>query len=125
LSFSADSRWLAVGTESGCYVFAAETGQLRWRREPPKGEALSFWETAFSPDGSLIAWTPKPSQVQLLNASDGSEIVTLDFPTHRYITRLTFSPDGRWLAETSNKHVLHLWDIQELRRKLAVYGLDW
>ena len=124
-SFSADSQWLALGTDHGCHVFAAATGKLRWSRAPESEGETVFWETAFSPDGAFLAWTPKTWQVQIVNATDGSEVLTLDYPTRRFITGLAFSPDGRWLAETSSKHVLHLWDMQELRRQLEDLGLGW
>lgn len=123
--FSHDSQWLAVGTESGCYVYASATGQRRWHRAPNPGEDPSFWEVAFSPDDSMVAWTPKSSLVQLLDASTGNEILTLDYPSRRYITHLVFSPDGEWLAESSNKHTVHLWKIQALKRELALMGLGW
>jgi WD40 repeat protein len=125
LAFSADSQWLAVGTDKGCHVFAADSGKLRWRRAPGASEEPTFWEIAFSPDGKFVAWTPKPSKAQILNAADGSEVLTLDYPSRRYITGLSFSPDGRWLAESSNEHNLHLWDLRELRRQLAAFGLEW
>ena len=54
-----------------------------------------------------------------------SEVLTLDYPSRRYITRLAYSPDGRWLAETSNEHNLPLWDMTELRRQLGAFGLGW
>lgn len=125
VTFSADSQWVAVGTDSGCYVYATATGALRWHRPPIHSPDPAFWETAFSPDGALLAWTPNPSQVQLLNAADGTEIMTLDYPSRRYITRLVFSPDGRWLAETSSKHSVHLWDLHELRSQLEAFDLAW
>ncbi len=124
-SFSADSQWLALGTDHGCHVFAAASGKPRWSRGPQSAGETVFWETAFSPDGAFLAWTPKTWQVQIVNAADGSEVLTLDYPTRRFITGLAFSPDGRWLAETSSKHVLHLWDIRELRRQLEGLGLGW
>ncbi len=116
LAVSSDSQWLAIGTENGCYVFRMSDGQIRWHHEVTPGEDPSFWEVAFSPDGSTLAWTPKPSRVQLLDASNGQEIMTLEYPTRRYITRLLFSPDGTWLVEASSKHVLHLWDLQGTSR---------
>lgn len=125
LAISADSRWLAVGTDGGCFVFAIDSGALRWHRAVEEGERPSFWEVAFSPDGRTLAWTPKPSRIQLLEADTGSEILTLEYPTRRYITRLEFSPDGNTLAETSTKHVIHLWNIAELRRELTTVGLGW
>jgi serine/threonine protein kinase/WD40 repeat protein len=62
VTFSADNQWLAVGTDNGCYVFSASEGALRWHRPPTHGPDPSFWESAFSPDGTLLAWTPNPSQ---------------------------------------------------------------
>ena len=125
LAFSSDSQWLAVGTDNGCHVYSANSGKVRWELIPGQHEQPCFWEVAFSPDGKYVAWTPKPSQVQILSASDGSEVLTLDYPCRRYITGLGFSPDGRWLAETSNEHNLHLWNLKELHHQLDSYGLGW
>lgn len=125
VAFSWDSRWLAVGTDGGCHVLEAATGKVRWQPEVPQGQDPLFWEAAFSPDGEILAWTPKPHRLQLAEAATGREILTLDYPTPRFITGLTFSPDGRWLAETSNKHSLMLWNIEALRRGLEELGLGW
>ena len=125
LAMSADSRWLGVGTDSGCYVFALTDGTLRWHRSVDPAESPAFWELAFSPNGELLAWTPKPSRIQLLDAATGHEVLTLEYPTRRYITRLVFSPDGNTLVETSTKHILQLWNLAELRRQLTNIGLDW
>lgn len=125
VAFSSDSAWLAVGTDSGCQVLQAGTGVVKWQVGREKGEDPTFWEVAFSPDGTMLAWTSKPSLVRLLAAQDGRELLTLDYPTRRFITGLGFSPDGRWLAETSNKHTLHLWDLERLRSELGRRGLGW
>ena len=125
LAMSADSRWLGVGTDSGCYIFALADGALRWHRAVEPAESPSFWELAFSPNGEFVAWTPKPSRIQLLDARNGEELLTLEYPTRRYITRLVFSPDGNTLVETSTKHVLQLWNFAELRRQLTTIGLGW
>jgi WD40 repeat protein len=125
LDFSPDSRSLAVGAEMGCHVYDAETGKLRWRASVPESELPGFWEVAFSPDSNLIAWTPKSSQVRLLDAATGGEILTLDYPTRRYITRLAFSPDGHWLAEASHKRTIHFWNIAALREQLSKMNLGW
>ena len=91
----------------------------------PGGKDPTFWEIAFSPDGSTLAWTPKVYLVQLMDAASGKEILTLDYPVHRYTTGLAFSPDGQWLAESSNKHVVHLWDVHAIRKELGARGLGW
>ncbi len=125
LAMSSDSRWLGVGTDSGCYIYALADGALRWHRAVDAAESPAFWELAFSPNGELLAWTPKPSRIQLLDATNGQEVLTLEYPTRRYITRLVFSPDGNTLVETSTKHVLQLWNLAELRRQLTNIGLGW
>ena len=124
-AFSADSRWLAIATDHGCGVYSAASGEPRWVRMLPGGKDPTFWEIAFSPDGSTLAWTPKVYLVQLMDAASGKEILTLDYPVHRYTTGLAFSPDGQWLAESSNKHVVHLWDVHAIRKELGARGLGW
>ena len=89
------------------------------------GDSPSFWKLALSPHGELLAWTPKPSRTQLLDPADGHEVLTLEHPTRRYITRLVFSPEANTLVETSTKHVVQLWNLAKLRIHLTNMGLDW
>lgn len=124
-AFSWDSQWLAIGTDRGCYLFDARHGELRWRNRLTSDEDPTFWEVAFSPDGKTLAWTSKTHRIQLLSAETGEEILTLDYPTPRFITGLVFSADGRWLSETSNKHTIQLWDLEAMRRQLGSLNLGW
>ena len=61
----------------------------------------------------------------MLDAADGHEVLTLEHPTRRYITRLVFSPEGDTLVETSTKHVVQLWNLAELRIHLTNMALGW
>src|SRR5207302_9595369 len=41
------------------------------------------------------------------------------------IVAMRFSPDGSQLAVTTMGHVIQLWDLRDIRRKLQALSLDW
>jgi tricorn protease len=108
LSASPDGRWLAHTDRDGrlwltdLRVEGYPTRQLDHNRTDGR-----FDEMTWSPDGTAIAFTRAVgtmtrSQLVLLRLADGhQQVLTSD----RYDTDSpAFSPDGRWLYFTSNRH---------------------
>src|SRR5262249_7247611 len=53
-------------------------------------------------------------------------VATLELPDSRHVASLGFSPDGGLLAVAyDNSASIRVWDLQDLRRRLATLELDW
>ena len=99
-----------------------------WDR--PKGEARQVQDTAYSPDGTLLAtahwYNADPGEVKLWDTKNGKLVGSLPVTTKEGgVIALTFSPDGKILAGSVGvlpnarpPGVVVLWDIagrRELR----------
>jgi len=80
---------------------------------------------AFSRDGRLLAITHNRRLVKILDTGTLSTLATLAPPLPQEISYLAFRPDGRQLAVATNTLQVHLWDLDELRRRLDDIGLAW
>jgi serine/threonine protein kinase/WD40 repeat protein len=120
VAFSPDGRWLVTGSGRG-YQFW-EVGS--WEPGPfIAKEHDSFGAMAFSWDGNVLAILKSPRYVQLIDVATGSELA--GFEASQNITHLCFSLDGSRLAAGCAHQVIHVWDLQAMRRELAEMGLDW
>jgi hypothetical protein len=80
---------------------------------------------AFSGDGRLLAIARTPEVVQLVDPATGEEVATLTPPYLGPVSCLAFSPDGSHLAVARYDSLISLWDLRQVRRRLAASGLDW
>jgi sugar lactone lactonase YvrE len=83
--------------------------------------SAGFNSVAFSPDGRTLAASCVNGTIILWDASEGSEIRTLQ--GHLYFaSSVAFSPDGRTLATGSYDGTIKLWDVVDGREMRTLQG---
>jgi WD40 repeat protein/serine/threonine protein kinase len=117
LAYSPDGIRLATASWDGTVkVWEVETGRelltFRGHKEPVS-------RVAFSPDGRrLVSLSPKT--VLVWDAATGAELQTLGPPSERNRYGLAYSPDGRFVAVTTQEQTIVLWEV-ETGREVRVF----
>ncbi|TAA73696.1 MAG: WD40-like Beta Propeller Repeat [Candidatus Electronema aureum] len=84
----------------------------RLQKTPLQAMAGGLANAAFSPDGSIIAFTSWYSNsISLLKVSTGKQLKILEAHTDD-VGSLVFSPDGRILVSDSMDNNIRIWDVQ-------------
>jgi WD40 repeat protein len=79
-----------------------------------------------SPDGRYVAVGEAGGKVRITRLSDGALIARFDAPGEEDIGCVTFGPGGRYLVGmNSDRTRQHVWDLSQLRRRLAEMKLYW
>jgi WD40 repeat protein len=126
--FSPDGRWLVIGT-GAAYQFH-ETGTWKSGLRIAREDCGSMPATgAFSPDGETFAGWSRPGVVTLFDSRSGREQVSLpitartgSFDTHG---ELQFAAGGSKLLVVADGRHIQVWNIADLRARLAAVALDW
>ena len=93
----------------------------RRRRANPDG-----WhgDSAFSPDGGILATTFSRYLPQLIDFETGNTIALLEAPTKLAIGSVQWSQDGRYVSIADKKNI-QIWDIDQIRGRLSALGIDF
>ena len=70
------------------------------------------WSLAVSPTGLSFATSDIMGRLALWNNKQGNWVPEQTLPFDRYVQKLAFSPDGRFLAIGGKRAGLILWDLQ-------------
>jgi WD40 repeat protein len=123
-AFSADGRWLALMGGWGFHLL--ETGT--WKPAPqlplPGGRPVSG-AAAFSPDGQILALVVDQFTVQLIDLRRFKSLGILRPPGATPLRGLAFSADGSRLAAVGPEARVAIWNLRDLRGRLAELRLDW
>ncbi len=127
VAISPNSQLLAAGT--GSNLDSPDQKLRLW--ELPTGVLIAeseklntiIWDTAFSPDGSLLAVGLNYPILQIRKAEDLSLVDTLEVAGA--VNSLAFSPDGQSLAtgvSTSPDGMVYIWDFQSLQLRMKFWA---
>ena len=101
-------------------------GDWKLIRSLPRQLALNPGHIAYSPDGRLLALAGPACSVDLIEASTGEELATLQTPAAPFIIEsIRFSRDSKKLIVTGSLASIIVWDLPSVRAKLASMNLDW
>ena len=112
VAFSPDGRRLA-SLDGGCglVVWGIDAAVELFRHSA----SVVPGTISFSPDGEVIALGGRGGALEILDADTGASLMLRDaIPGSSFVTAAAFSPDGRWLAVSTNVHV-ELWSLTTLR----------
>jgi WD40 repeat protein len=105
VSFTPDSKMLAIRTGSGVQFFNLETRKEERFIQSPK----PILSATLSPDGKLLAWSFEDHSLQLVQASDGKVVNTMTGHTD-IVFKLRFSATGDRLFTGSHDGTVRVWD---------------
>jgi RNA polymerase sigma factor (sigma-70 family) len=107
LSFSPDSRTLAVGQEESVRVFDVVSGKCI--RHIP-GEGVPFARVIFSRDSRMLAWQGK-DRIVLTETASAQPRATFDFNID-FFGSFAFADDGRNLVSWKRGGAAQVWDLK-------------
>ena len=123
ISYNPDGAFLAVlDNFSGCQLWNTRS----WTPDAQlsTGDRRFFRNCCFSRSGDLFAMSQTRDSLSLVDMLNKAEIASL--PTYAISNGpLTFSDDGKLLVTLGESGLIHVWDLNALRRGLREIGLDW
>lgn len=118
---SPDGRWLITATTAETVLW----NTVDWSRATAWGPDARILVPEFSGDGRLVATGDARGAVTLRTVPAGEELLTLTPSAPLRVVQLHFSADASrlWLFHTDGR--ISEWNLAQLRRELATFGLDW
>lgn len=116
-AFDETNARVAVGLRDGIALHDLTTGREINRLTTPDAPAC----LAFNLSGTRLAAVGRmKNDVQIFDVAAGTPIATLKHP--KYVTPLTWSPDGHWLAAGCDDFGIYVWDAKTGERRALLNG---
>lgn len=124
MQFSPNSKYLAVGTDIGVWVYEKSTGKERYLPVKLIGQSNAL---AFSPNGRILASGGSSNPyITLWDIETGDQLLNISLPisvnshlmnkkgvTHvKSVAELAFSQDGRTLLSISFSGLINYWNVE-------------
>ena len=117
---------LAFSPDGATLAYAASRSLVLWNLASREelmslgGHKESISGAAFSPDGTLVATSCNDQTARIWNARDGRPLATLPGPS--WIRTVVFSPDGGYLAASSDPGPVSLYQLKGRREQRRLVG---
>ncbi len=122
--FSPDGRWLVIS--SGWKYSFHEVGSWALHHTIERAYPGDIpGAMAFTGDGELLATTDSSTLIKLFDPRMGRELARMEASEPHGIGWLCFSPGGSRLAASAGGHLIQVWDLHHIRKRLASMELDW
>jgi WD40 repeat protein len=117
LAFSRDARRVFIARDDGRLAGWRPGAGGRWEQDLDVGigiaDASHLWP---SPDGRTLALARfRQPQLLLVDAGTGARLASLDRHAE-WIIAAAFDGTSRWLATAGLDVMIHLWDVEDIRR---------
>jgi len=90
------------------------------------GHQLGVYPLAFSPDGTRIisGGGSQGERIQVWDVATGTELMTLDGHSGKYIVSVSMSPDGKNIVSGGNDNAVKVWDATTGTELMSLRGHD-
>ena len=109
ITFSPDSKTLAVATDIGIWIYDAQTGK---ELDLFTGGTGVFNSVAFSPDGNTLVSDINGNYLCMWDVNTGRQIYTFFGHSHYVISAIAFSPDGKTIASGGSGGDVKFWNAE-------------
>ena len=105
--FAPNGKYFVVASTIGIWIYDAQIGNelSLLREENPYIDSI-----AFSPDGSMLAFSSNDEYIRIYDTSNWKIIRRLHIE-NRYPGPIIFSPDGKTIASANSDYTAVFWDV--------------